>query len=316
MHKSTVVLSCALAATAATAIWFWSQFQEQRSLHHDREVRGTSLECPGEMAATAPAVRSDLIHPEVVAARPMREMDAATPALPPGFRPSVQARLLKVPEFRKALHSQQRVNLEDDYRDLPKILGLTPEQSDQFFDLLAEQRIRMLDAQWVKPDEGRTAKAINQEAAEKNEAELASFLGPSNLSRYQDFRATLQSREEVNSVRNELARSPEPLRDDQVDPMIATVNVELQRMKQEMSDARAPGMGLGDDPAIQARLVAITIAANERIVDAARPILTSGQLAAMEELYRRQRLQMQAESDINRLRTEAAFDDTPAAAPH
>ena len=44
----------------------------------------------------------------------------------------------------------------------------------------------------------------------------------------------------------------------------------------------------------------------QRILDAARPILSGTQLAGLESLYRRQRQQMEAQDTLNRLRIEAA----------
>ena len=73
-----------------------------------------------------------------------------------------------------------------------------------------------------------------QEARAKNKEELANFLGPSNMIRYEEFLATLQSRAEINSVRNELAHGTEPLREEQIEPMMAVVNAELQRLDQEV----------------------------------------------------------------------------------
>ena len=54
--------------------------------------------------------------------------------------------------------------------------------------------------------------------------------------------------------------------------------------------------------------------ANQRIVDAVRPLLSGAQLAGLKDLYRRQRLQMESESTLNRLRSEAA-SAAPGAAP-
>ncbi len=307
MRKSTLVLSCVAVATTAAAYWSWQQWQGERSVKLDPREQAASLECQAT-SATETTATPDSTPSAVPAAKPvnaMSGMNAAMPALPPGFVPSLEPRLLKEPEFRTALRVQQRVRLEEAFRDLPKILGLSAEQSDRLFDLLAEQRVRVLDARWQKPESGKTTVNGFQEAQAKNKEELANFLGPSNMIRYEDFLSTMESRAEINSVRNELAHGTEPLREEQIEPMMAVVNTELQRLNQEVSDVGPQGLP-GSDPAAEAKRVELTVAANQRILDAARPILSSAQLAGLKVLYRRQRLQMESEGTLSRLRSAAA----------
>jgi molybdopterin biosynthesis enzyme len=124
-----------------------------------------------------------------------------------------------------------------------------------------------------------------------------------------EFRSTLQSRAEVSSVRSELAMSTDPLREDQVEPMIAVVDAELQRMNQEIRNLAASAEQISD-----VKRSELAIAANQRIVEAAVPILTSVQLAALKDLYRRQRVQMEAQAELNRLQSEEEIVDSKAVA--
>ena len=308
MRKSTLVVSCVAVATTAAAYWFWQQWQGERSIKLDPKEQTASLECQATAIGTTAA--PDSTPSAVPAAKPVSAMNAAMPALPPGFVPYLEPRLLKEPEFRTALRGQQRAMLEEQFRDLPKILGLSAEQSDRLFDLLAEQRNRMLDARWQKPDGGKTPTSSFQEVQAKNKEELANFLGPSNMIRYEEFLSTLQSRAEINSVRNELAHGTEPLREEQIEPMMAVVNAELQRLDQEVRDVGPQGLP-GFDPTAEAKRVELTVAANQRILDGARPILSSAQLAGLKDLYRRQRLQMESEGTLSRMRHAAAANPAP-----
>jgi hypothetical protein len=104
---------------------------------------------------------------------------------------------------------------------------------------------------------------------------------------------------------------------DQVEPMILLVNSELQRMNQEVRDlGLSPAADIGADQISTAKHAELAIAANQRILDAADPILTSVQLRALKELYRRQRLEMEAQSELNRLRAEALASEMQAEAPN
>ncbi|HVR56014.1 MAG TPA: hypothetical protein VMT72_04230 [Pseudolabrys sp.] len=132
MHKSTVVLGCAAAVATAAALWPWDLWRIEHSLNIDLRGRVDELECPDGPPPNAPAlpaanasdIRQDLASVE---AQP------AASVARPRFAPDLQQRLLKNPEYRKVLRAQQRVVLDDEFRDLPKILGLSPEQSDRLF---------------------------------------------------------------------------------------------------------------------------------------------------------------------------------------
>lgn len=311
MRKSTLVLSCISVVTGTLAIWLWVQRQPQPPRVLEARTPIAKPECNDMTAqATEPLPTSTAVP----ATKSMNAKNLSPPALPPGFVPVPEPRLMKNPEFRGALRDQNRVLFEQELRDLPKELGLSAEQSERLFDLLAEQRIRLLETQWQGPEAGKPPMSNFQDARARNREELANFLGPSNMIRYEEFRSSLQSRAEVDSVRTELARGTEPLREDQVDPFIAVVNTELQRLDQEVRDV-GPVDPMRPDPAAEARRVELTVAANKRIADAARPILSSAQLAGLQDLYRRQRIQMESAGTLNRLRLEAAAGTSPAAPP-
>jgi len=304
MRRHYLLGSITVLALSGAGYWTWRHSTAGRA-PATSALAGppAAIECAAPPPAGAePAPLEAQMAPP---AKPLSPAQSTAPALPPGFVPSVEPRLLKNPEFRGAMLSQQRVALEDQFRDLPKILGLSPEQSDRLFDLLADQQIRQFDLRWQRPEAGKTFSDLLQDARAKNAAELAELLGPSNMIRYQEFRASLQGRAEVNSVRAELASGADPMRESQYDPMLAVVNLELQRLNQEIADLGPRGVP-GSDPADETKRIELTVAANQRILDAARPILSGTQLAGLESLYRRQRQQMEAQDTLNRLRIEAA----------
>jgi hypothetical protein len=303
---------------AASSLWLWNQWQDERALNLELHARTEILARRDEHAVAAPVSASAEL-PAARATKAAAEPRTAVPAFtPPANYPGkAQQRLMKNPQFREALRNQQRQVVETEFRELPKFLNLAPGDADHLFDLLAEQGVRTLDLQWRNPmhqDEGASRQPTYQELRvqidAQNAAELSRLLGAQNMARLQEFRSTLQSRAEVNSVRSELAMSPDPLREDQVEPMITLVNSELQRMNQELRDLAMSQ----ENPA--AKRSELAIAANQRIIDAAGPILTSVQLAALKDLYRRQRLQMEAETELGRLQSEAVISDAQAGTPN
>jgi len=300
MQKSTWVISCIAVASTTAAIWLWVERPEEGPPTAGPVDRTVALDC-ADVPAPAPAV-SPAAAP-LPAAAPVSAKQPVVPVLPPEFRSPMESRLLKNPEYRRAFWIRQRVMFEEAFHDLPKALGITSEQADRLLDLLAEQRVRQFESQF-----GRYPM---QELRARNEAELAELLGPSNAIRLQEYRSMQEGRAEVNSVRNELARGSDPLREDQFDPLLAVVNVELQRLNQEIGALGPPRPG--GDPESETRRVELTVAANQRIVDAARPLLTSTQLAGLQDLYRRQRQQMESENTLNRMRAAASVGDQPDA---
>jgi hypothetical protein len=319
MRKSTLLLACFSLVAVAGSYWLWTQWQFALSENRRLQERVSALELP---SAEPRAIIDPPVAPELPAAPPPAPASgapasttAATNTWRPRYPGELQQRLMKIPEYRGALLRQQRLLIEAEFRDLPGLLGLSPEQADQLFDLMARQGVRILEAQWGKPGDGRPRQDAYREARFQNEAELTEFLGHSNMIRLQEFRSTLQSRSEVASVRNELARSSEPLRQDQIEPMVALVHIELQKMNQELKEAGSSQYGgPSDDPQEIARRAEAAIAANSRIAEAARTILSSAQLAALKDLYRHQRLQMEAQSELSQLRGEVVRSATKAAA--
>jgi len=312
MRKSTVVLCGVSVVAVAASCWLWRQWQHERSLNSDlQDRRGASL-CPDTPVAGA-GVEHEVAGPSILRApqaAKSSQSDVSTAEFPRNFPGDLQQRLLKNPDYRKAMRVQQRQEIEQLYRDLPRALGLTTEQAGALFDLMAEGGVKILEAQWQKPEEGKSRQAAYEKVREQNDAEVAEMLGASNTIRLNEFRSTMQSRSEVDSVRNELARGAEPMREDQVDPMIAIVNSEVQRMNQELRDSGSI-MTYGADPANDARRTQIVIATNQRILDATRSILSGTQQAGLEQLYRRQRLQMESETELARLRHDAMQNNAP-----
>lgn len=323
MRKSTLVLSAAAAASAASSLWLWSQWRDERAVNLDLRARVEALTHHEETKPAAASVVASSEAPPDRATKAVAETPtvvAAPAPAPMANYPRLQQRLLKNPKFRQALRNQQRVVLDTEFRDLPKFLNLSPGEAERVFDLLAEQGVSLLELQWRDPrsqEDGRSRQTSLKELRAQNEAELAKLLGGPNMNRFQEFRSTLQSRAEVASVRNEMALGPDPLREDQVEPMIGVVNAELQRMNQELRDlGMTQFAGVDVDQIPETKRGELAIAANQRIVDAAGPILTNVQLAALKELYRRQRMQMETQSELNRLRAEAMISYAKASGPN
>src|SRR5262245_31296148 len=147
MRVSTLVLTCACVAATAASAWLWEQWQDERVLNLQKhpsmaqcpDAPPPLLPPPPPVARSAfPAAGANQLHAEEAANE--APLVAATPR--PRFTRDMQQRLLKDPEFREALGRQQRQAIAEAYRDLPGLLGLTPQQADRLFDLLRDQALK------------------------------------------------------------------------------------------------------------------------------------------------------------------------------
>jgi hypothetical protein len=112
------------------------------------------------------------------------------------------------------------------------------------------------------------------------------------------------NRMELNRLRGELSMGGETLRDEQYEPMLGIIAAEQSRMNREIQDALATEPVENPDHYASIR-TGIMVAANKRIVESARSILTPAQLATIETVYRRQRLQMESMDRMTKAQFEA-----------
>jgi len=312
MSKSTFVLLAGLLAGLGSTLWTWQQLRAERDANAALQVRLSEFEHRAEpVASPAPPVASPTPEGDITP-RATRIVAGVQPAPAPiaqqGDFMSRQRQLMKIPEYREAMRDAQRQHIESAFRELPRILNLTPERATAVFDLMADQAIHNIDLQaqrTASKEDGRAYARAADEQSRKDDAELQKLLGASNMSRLQEFRDTFGSRVEVNTLRNELGSGPDAMRDDQYESMLGVVYAEQQRMNRELLElyATAPP---GAPRSYDSGRTELALAANRRIVESARSILAPEQLATVENLYRRQRLQMETQNTMIRLQAEAA----------
>jgi len=308
MFKSAV-LCVALAGTTASSVWLWHQWRNERDANLQLLAR---LETRQQRFKTAPppplASIPALPAPPVSPTNAKLPAETAVPDWRPDFRDG-QRRLLANPEYRKSLRDRQRLEIEYAYRDLPRLLNLSADQTNRLFDLMAEQAVAMVELQsgWPATQvNGKSLPTMTAELRKQNDAERGELLGERNLQELKEFSASLESRNEVEALRAELARTAEPMREDQFDSLLAVVHGENQRADQELK-ARAgnetilvPGFTSSGPASVE-----VATAANRRIVDSAAMLLTPSQLSTVKDFYRRQRVQMETQRDLDRFRVEA-----------
>lgn len=329
-----LLLGCAGLALFASvmSVMLWRDLRTERELSAalqsrlaEAEARTTPAVLPAATArpaaataATTAPINTSRSEPNIIQPLPAAQ-NAQT------FVPNVgvtQRDLLKDPEYRRARLAQLRMSLPETNPGLAEELGLSPEQADRLFDLLAENQLEMSTNIGValRPN-GEIDQALvqemqrqRQELQTKHEATLAAMLGDARMSKLQDYQQTLGSRQRVLQLGRTLGAQGQPLANAQIGPLAEVMAAEQKRQQQDQQamqrELRAgPQQGPGSqmDPQTQARLLEENFRrqaeSNRRLIDAMAPHLTARQL----ELYRSQLdNQLTVNRISSRLQREAA----------
>jgi hypothetical protein len=344
MNRSILLLGSTLVFGSASA-YFWQEQRAGDERNAVLEARVKELEStlatttrpppPPSMAATveAPTPSADTSSPPTKApAAPaprlalsgtgtVRNVPNALVSGPsPVFRAMRMDKLMEDPEYRAAMRSQHRMMMSSRYPDLGEALHLQPEDVDKLMDLLTDQEMANMSGQPPFGENGQVDQAAMQEWSKKlqqrqrdNEAQLAGLLGDSGVQEWQEYQKTLGARMQVKQLRGMLEGSSDPIRPDQVQPLVEAMAAEQQRMMQTQLrgfSSVAPGqrtVGMiapagamqpftpGNQVAMMEKSLEQTVQNNQRMHDAVAPYLTQRQLEQFDK-YQNQQLEFQRAS--------------------
>src|SRR5579862_2420451 len=154
-----ITILCA-AALAAAGIQTTRLSQQSRETAQLRENAAKSAEETRQDAEKVSALNEKVaaLNAESAALRerlealratqPAVESAAASPSPSPDEKDGLQGmfkNMFKDPAMRKAMAKQQMVAMRQFYGDLIKSLHLSPQEADQFFDLLGQRQMAMMD---------------------------------------------------------------------------------------------------------------------------------------------------------------------------
>ena len=311
MHKLTASLAVACLGCAAAALWFRHELTAEKSKTTSLESRLAQLERPH---ATIPPVgkpaesdASPSAHPSAANphAAPVSSASASTETLEPTERWNAHPPRapLQNPAFRDATRAQRKLQMGYQYVDLASALQVPPETATRLIELLADIEVRHLgeeNAGYTNPSDMDARAAAVRESRKQEKAELVALLGEDGYGRWQGYQESLPTRYQMHDLREQLSGTAEPLRDDQLEPLIAAVHGERVRFNDEIHqyvEHLQPGqerdMRYTD---LWPQQVAATHA---RIHASASSILSPVQLAQLDtildELRRREAAQIQVE---------------------
>jgi hypothetical protein len=321
---STAVILATIILATATA-YLWRERNEQRARGDALQLRVAELEAAATRGTAAPPAKTNQSNTGGDAST-----GTATPAAVSATAPATTAkgpqqadtaedwlaferRTLAIPEYREARRAQRKRELARLRDEGIRIVGVTPEQADKIIDSMVE---RELD--WSGRPNPSNAEELQQrqrdseENKRNEEAALRALLGDAKAAQWNEYLASQPSRSEVRQLRDALSESSEPLRDDQIEPLVNTLHTGRTQFMKEVEDYRASLTP--DNPDRQAanrrytqHYVEHMASANKRARKEAASILSGQQLAKFDATCASTRdLEGQAASSGNRNRGNGA----------
>jgi hypothetical protein len=347
MSRTVIALTIATLACGSASAYFWQELRDERKQTASLATkltqlqRSTSSRVPLSEPATTPP-RAELNSPsplkatapaKPVAAAPVAGLATATPfftangmAMSGGrmdaeMRRRIlenheqQMRMLKDPEYRELMRSQHRMSMQRMYADLEPLLGLSKDESDRLLDVLAEQSIRSMEQRPMLPsldggplDQNAVLEQqrLHQEQRRNNEAEIAAALGP-KYNQWQEYQNNSWARSQVMQLRQTLSSTNEPIRSEQVKPLVEAIAREQKQLNQTLR--HPPSQMRPMDAQSQARFaeewLERTAQSQQRIRDAASGLLTPTQLEQLQQQHEQELKMQELSVKQQRARAEA-----------
>lgn len=350
MQRSVLLLAGSTLIFGSASAYFWQQERigDERSTALEARVKelegtlaATRLPPPPPMINTveppappenppAPSAKAPAPKPAAKVAMGgvgmVREGGPNRLMAGPVFRSMRMDKLLEDPEYRAAMRSQHRMMMSGRYPDLGEALRLQPEEVEKLMDLLADQEIAGMATQpafgfdGTQPDPAAMQDWSRkmQQRQRDNEAQIAGLLGDSGLQEWKDYQQTLGARMQVKQLRGIMENSSDPIRPDQVRPLVDAMAAEQKRMMEAqmrsvglvgMAPSRgnaaviasgstwaaARPMTPGNQVDMMEKSLEQTAQNNQRMHDAVAPYLSQRQLEQFDK-YQNQQLEFQRAS--------------------
>jgi len=274
--------------------------QDLQTAHQNLEAAQQALQSERNLADQLRGQLADArAQPVVAAPAPPVQLPTAPPipvatgARTPGGYASVASvgaqrdrMMLDDPAYREAKLAVSRATLKQRNPLLALELGISEEQADKIFDLMAEGQLRQ-DSQQLElrasgnmdaaAIEGMNRQQVAQQQKDQNT--LAAMLGPEKYRQLEEIQQTNTARVRMVNIKTLLAQSGQPLSTDQALSMTRVMASAQQREEREMAQLRSSGQWN------QVPEVERAAEGDRRILESAAGILTAQQLEAVRAQF-------------------------------
>jgi len=295
MQRSTLALLLVIAALTATSLWLWRDREQalaQVATLQANQATASVTDAAASVTGTEPAA--------VAMANVAESAETATDPPPKKDYGEFERRILQDPNYREARRNFRELELMAGHLDLAKALGITPEKARRLIALYVDRELEYLDQRNLNPRNEAEIEKRQAQAEQRQrdlDMEVVALLGERKYAEWAAYSASLQVRHEVNQLGSSLFAAGAPLKEEQIEPLIAAIQAERARARQELKDY-TDSLVWSDERATDShryrdeREVELSEAANRRVHDAASKILSRPQLDALD-LYLKRRLELE-----------------------
>jgi len=318
MNKLSPLLATSLVVCVASSFWLWRELRTERERADALQTRVGQLE--RSPAASTPLTEVNPSVAPLAAPRSIPEPAAPLVTAKSGSRAQLSVRdigeyerqWLRNPKYREARRAQRRLELASGHLDLAVVLQISQDTADRLLDYFVDGELEYLSEAHPSPtneEETRVRRLEIEEAQRVEDADLAALLGEAKVPQWKAYQASLQTRYQVHQLRETLSASAEPLREDQMEPLIAAIHAEQKQLNDEMADYNRTlpwSDDMGQSYSLRnERYAERSTAAIQRIHAEAASILSQQQLRSLDAM-----LQRQLDAQNARRRMEAARIET------
>jgi hypothetical protein len=221
-------------------------------------------------------------EPAVVAAPTSAPAQTAAPVVSKEVeeRAAVMRATIASPESVARSKVSFKAQLPTQYPDVGKVLGLSPEEVDRLYELLAEQNANRQRAMGMPAGDGGPSALAR--TMQEQQSELQSLLG-SKYPKWQEYNTELPTRRQVKDLAAVLGSAGAPLGDAQSNSLIPVLAAVEKRNTQERMAMVQPGQA-----SLGSTMTRYSPEANQKLLDAAAPHLTPQQLESYRQMLERQ----------------------------
>jgi hypothetical protein len=298
MRNLTLVCAGLAAVAGIVSVNLWLELRSERQISAQLRAQPAPQAEPQPTPSPAPAAAQPEPAQPPPAEAPAAGASPAITALPtPAIRAVNITEMLTDPEVNKTMLAQLRSMVPQQFPGLVEELGLTQEEADQLFNLLAEGGLSMtaatLSAGGGQADAAAMQEAARarQEAERKQEVAIASQLGASRYGQWREYQQTRTTRIQSVQVSRNMEVLGQPLSAAQSRHLTQAFIAEHQRQREE-THGQNPGSAVGDPVLAQTQTREESLRRqaerNRRVSEAVASQLTAQQLETLRTTLERE----------------------------
>jgi hypothetical protein len=274
------------------------QLQEAEAVKLRLIQRNQDLERQTVGHATETTPQTALAHSLPLAGSTPGGAQAAESKSAQGGFGTLLSKIMDDPQTRGFIREQQKMMMEQLYAPFTKRIGLTPEETARFNELMVDTAMKGAEkATSVFGDSSGRAEALKAIAAETSASEerLKELLGEDRFQQYKEYQKTAGDRMQLNMFKQQFGADNLSLSDDQTEQLLGFMKEE----KQGLANFGHPVAGMGQDAenldAVLSEdksemMLQSQEYVNERVLERAKTILSPEQLNAFAK-YQTNQLQ-------------------------